>query len=323
MPDASEDQLNEAAGTWRDRGWVLVPGLVPTEEIDAALEDVRTMFPDAHDFHSDTPDRRRDEFYRRRNPDFVLKDTPAHGPAFRVDQFLGLRPFPFPGSGRLNRLVVHPQLLRFVRRALGTAAIRLYQAELWAKYAGVTDYEQPFHTDNNHSLLPARPEPGWWHLEGFLYLSDVDTTSAPTRLVATSITHHERRRGSLLPDDAPELYANEISAPGPRGSLLAYRPDVWHRATNLDEPGGSRFVLTTSFKPTGLDWVGYTPIAREGTNVFMQRLIAGSTPDELSVLGIPEPGHPVWTEGLVTGFKRMYPGLDVRPWRDALDTSAG
>lgn len=151
---------------------------------------------------------------------------------------------------------------------------------------------------------------------------DVDTTSAPTRLVATSITHHERRRGSLLPDDAPELYANEISAPGPRGSLLAYRPDVWHRATNLDEPGGSRFVLTTSFKPTGLDWVGYTPIACEGTNVFMQRLIAGSTPDELSVLGIPEPGHPVWTEGLVTGFKRMYPGLDVRPWRDALDTSA-
>jgi len=48
---------------------------------------------------------------------------------------------------------------RAVRRALGTTDLRIYQAQLSAKYAGDANFEQPMHTDRNHSWLPPRMEP--------------------------------------------------------------------------------------------------------------------------------------------------------------------
>src|SRR6476619_2409681 len=88
------------------------------------------------------------------------------------------KPTPTPntsaGSGALNRLAVHPAIVDCAERALATTDIRLYQAHTAAKYTGETNYEQPMHTDRNHSWLPAPSGPPWWHLETFLYLSDVD-----------------------------------------------------------------------------------------------------------------------------------------------------
>ena len=39
-------------------------------------------------------------------------------------------------SWDLNRLAFHPDLLDLAERFLGSADLRLYEAELWAKYAG-------------------------------------------------------------------------------------------------------------------------------------------------------------------------------------------
>jgi hypothetical protein len=190
--------------------------------------------------------------------------------------------------------VVHPQLLSFVRAALSSEFVELYLAELWAKYTGVTDYEQPMHRDPNHSLLPARSEPGFWHMEAFLYLSDVDAQNAATRLVPISaVPANMHYPDPATPVEAPELYRAEVSAQGPRGSLLAYRTDVWHRGTNLTAPQGARFVLGLAFKLHGQDWVGYNPWPPKAPNFFLKQFVAASTPDELAVLGIPTPGHPV------------------------------
>ena len=38
---ASDGEL----ATWRDEGWVLLEGLIGTEEIDAASDDVGLLFP--------------------------------------------------------------------------------------------------------------------------------------------------------------------------------------------------------------------------------------------------------------------------------------
>ena len=103
--------------------------------------------------------------------------------------------FAFPGTGALSRLCVHPAIVDFAERALQTTDLRVYQAQVAAKYTGLTNYEQPMHTDRNHSWLPPRPEPPWWHVEGFLYLSDVDDGTAPTHLVSVP------RRGR--PGDRP------------------------------------------------------------------------------------------------------------------------
>ena len=80
---------------------------------------------------------------------------PDEGPGFRPAQQRWMAAFPFPGTGALNRICVHPSIVDFAERALGNDDIRLYQAHASAKYAGVTNYEQPMHLDRNHSWLPA------------------------------------------------------------------------------------------------------------------------------------------------------------------------
>ena len=113
-------------------------------------------------------------------------DGSPEGRRFRSTQFDGMRGFPQPDCSALNDLFVHPRLLEFARLALGEDDLRIYQAAVWGKWAGTINYEQPLHQDGNHSLLPPRMEPGFWHLESFLYLSDVDENCAPPRLVPRS-----------------------------------------------------------------------------------------------------------------------------------------
>lgn len=161
---------------WRERGWVLIPGLVPTAAIDAALEDLWRLYPRPEEYAAGAGGTRRRAFdagaderalFRSEGVgDAVGADGAAAGPAFRPEQFLGRRQFPFPGSGALNRLAVHDALLDFAERALGSTDLRLYQLGVWGKYTGVADYEQPMHQDHNHAVVPPRAEPGWWHVEG-------------------------------------------------------------------------------------------------------------------------------------------------------------
>jgi hypothetical protein len=107
--------------TRRDQGWVLLDGLVGREEIEAYV-------------------------------------WPDDGPGFRPVQQRWMAAFLFPGSGALTRICVHSSIIDFAERALDNDDIRLYQAHASAKYAGITNYEQPIHLDRNHSWLPAGSE---------------------------------------------------------------------------------------------------------------------------------------------------------------------
>jgi hypothetical protein len=158
---------------WQVDGWALLDGLVATEEIDTATADLRYVFPSPEKFHSDPeahrPPGRSTAELRRGYP-----EMPATGPAFRPEQHRFSARFPFYGSGALSRLCVHPAIVDFMERALETVDLRVYQTQVSAKYAGDANFEQPMHTDRNHSFLPPRMEPPWWHVESFLYLTDVD-----------------------------------------------------------------------------------------------------------------------------------------------------
>ena len=185
---------------------------------------------------------------------------PLEGPGFRPEQHRWGAEFPFPG-GRLNRLCVHPALVDFVARALDTREIRLYQAQVNAKYIGAANYEQPLHTDRNHSWLPAHPDAAWWHVETFVYLSDVTDGTAPTHLVPLDATRHVPSTTPFLrPDDHLDVYAAEQSAPGRRGSVLVYRTNVFHRGVDLTEPNGAWFLLNVSYKVASHEWIAYTAI---------------------------------------------------------------
>jgi len=305
--------------TWRDEGWVLLNGLVGTDEVDAATADLRLAFPSSEEYHAD-PDGVTEA--RQGHPKKPAESFawPADGPGFRADQQRWMGTFPFAGSGALNRLCVNASIVDFAERALGTADIRLYQAHASAKYAGLTNYEQPMHTDRNHSWLPAGIESPWWNLEGFLYLSDVTEAENPTRLVSVRETD-----GFVSPWEVilpgmkgDRLYEAETAAPGVRGSYLAYRSDVYHRGVDFGSTGTARFVVALAFKRAGQDWIGYDAQQSGSTGPEWTAFVEGSTPRELELFGFPPPGHPIWTDALLYRSALRYPKLDLTPWRERL-----
>lgn len=288
------EDFDDAVRQWRQDGFALVPDLVPADEIDAVAGDLARLYG------ADT--------FADYNQAKGFGDGDPDGKRFRSSQFDGMRGFPARGCRALNDLFVHPRLLAFARAVLADDDIRLYQAAVWAKWAGAINYEQPLHQDGNHSLLPPRMEPGFWHLETFLYLSDVDEDSAPPRLVP-------RRAAHAAPD---ELYDHEVVATGRRGTLLAYCSDVWHRGTDFTRPDASRAVLVAGFRPASADWFGYDAFARLGNSSVFAHFVAGKSPDELALFGVPRPGHAYWSEATVEAMAAKYPGLDITPWHAAL-----
>ncbi len=310
---------DDEVAQWREHGWVVLEGLVGTDEIDAAAKDLTEMFPTPEQYHAD-PTGETERWIGRPPPAKQLFEWPPDGPGFRPEQHRWHAEFPFPGSGAMNRLCVHPSLADFARRALGVDDVRLYQLTASAKYTGYVNYEQPMHTDRNHSWLPPLLEEPWWHVEGFLYLSDVTETTAPTHLVSRRDSEGRKPTWPLvMPERDPDLYAAERPAVGVRGSYLAYRSDVFHRGVDLTEPGGARFLLNASFKVPGQDWVGYTAWQSRAVSPEWTSFAEGSTPEELALFGFPPPGHAVWTPERVEATARLYPKLDLTPWSSALD----
>ena len=311
---ATDDEVD----TWQSEGWVLLDGIVGSDEIDAVLDDVYEMFPTNEGYHEDPEgetERRKGKPAKPVEP-FVWPDE---GPGFRPEQQRWSEVFPFRGSGALNRLCVHPSVVDFAERALETPDIRLYQIHMSAKYEGLTNYEQPMHTDRNHSWLPAVGSPPWWNLEGFLYLSDVTSAENPTRMVSTRDTRGvSPRTPVLMPDFAPELYAAERPALGVRGSYLAYRSDVFHRGAAFASPATARFVLALAFKRAGQDWIAYDQAQSRSTGSEWTSFAQGCSPRELELFGFPPPGHLIWTDALLDETQVRYPKMDLGPWRDAL-----
>lgn len=308
---ATDDEI----ATWRAEGWVLLQGLLGTDEVDAASDDLHQVFPSCDEYHSD-PEGVTE--CRKGHPVKPKEDYawPDEGPGFRADQQRWMAAFPFPGSGVLNRLCVHPSIVDFAERALGTSEIRLYQAHASAKYSGLTNYEQPMHTDRNHSWLPAVGASPWWNLEGFLYLTDVTENENPTRMVSVRDTATMKSTYPVtFPNLDPDIYAAERSCIGVRGSYLAYRSDVWHRGTNFASPGTARVLVALAFKHAGHDWIGYDTQQSRSTGAEWTTFVEQSTPRELELFGFPPPGHPIWSELLLDQTAVRYPKLDLAPWR--------
>jgi hypothetical protein len=297
---------------------MLVDSLIDADEIDRAAADLAEVFPSAEEYQAD-PEGVTERWLGRPGPVNEAYTWPPDGPGFRPEQHRWSREFPLPGSGALNRLFVHPAIVDFMERALGTRDIRLYQAQVSAKYSGITNYEQPMHTDRNHSWLPTLAESEPLHVEAFLYLSDVFDGNAPTHLVSIRDAVGRPTTAPLfMPRQDPELYAAERAAAGPRGSLLAYGSNVFHRAVDLREAGGARFLMNVSYKVAGRDWIGYHAQQSRANQTDWVAFAERSTPRELELFGFPPPGHGVWTTALLDATADRYPKLDLTPWRAAL-----
>lgn len=290
-PTASAD----ARERWHTDGWCVLEDVFTPHEVDTAVEAVEALFPSA-------------------------AEVAAGGVNEAAIAWGAPKPtFPFD-AGALNRLVVHEALVDLAGELLGTDNLRCYQGMVSAKYSGLREeYEQFLHVDyGNHTLVVPRDEPGYQHLELFVYLSDVTEETGATRMVPRGLTAGiPVERAYLGFEEYAHLYAAEVPATGKAGSVLAYRSDVYHRGTAFTVPGAARYLLVVGYRPAGAEWIGHHSWPVAGESGAWHRFVSRASVRQLTVLGFPEPGHPYWTAGTLAGVGARYPGLDLGPWAAA------
>src|SRR5438128_1074148 len=164
-------------------GWVLIERLLGAGEIEAAYAGLFELYPTPEAFHAGGADGRANAF--REGAEMAANQ--GREARFRPLQFVGLKEFPFADQA-LNLLALHPAIITAAEGLLRTRDVRLYQAETFAKYTGVTQYDQPFHADyTNHVMLPPRADGRYRPAQMFLYLSDVTREHGATRIVSKTL----------------------------------------------------------------------------------------------------------------------------------------
>jgi ectoine hydroxylase-related dioxygenase (phytanoyl-CoA dioxygenase family) len=277
----------------REQGFSLVQGFLGDEELAAAQEALWLHFPRPQDYFAD-----REGFAR-----------------YGSSQFAGVEEFPYR-SWDLNRLAVHPDLVDAAERYLETTELHLYKVELWAKYAGAVNYDQPLHRDyGSHSLVVPRPESRYTQLTTFIYLSDVTEEDGPTCIVPYAVGKEVPYTPLTMPFGS--LADAEVACTGPAGSLLIYRTDILHRGSEMTGAGRSRFSILADFQVRGTTWGGKMAWPKQSPDRWA-RFIPQCSVRDRDLFGFPRPGDAYWSEETLVGVAARYPGIDLAPYREAL-----
>jgi ectoine hydroxylase-related dioxygenase (phytanoyl-CoA dioxygenase family) len=284
---------------WEEDGWCVIEGAIPASDLAGAQDAMSRLFPTAAEMEAGADDEHN---IRWKTWDAKWPEFPFH-------------------SSRLNNLVLHPVVVKVAEELLGTTDLALYMGIVTAKYSGQSSgFNQLFHTDYpNHMVVVPRHEVGYQQVEFFVYLTDVTLEDGATRLVSLRKTAGiPVERHTLNYIDYADLYDDPGNAAGRAGSIVAYRPDVYHRSVDVEEPGHRRVMLHVSFKPRRADWGGYQSWAFKGLQPEWSKFVQQATCRQLTLLGIPEPGDPYWNEETLAGVSARYPGLDMSPWSEGL-----
>ena len=195
-----------------------------------------------------------------------------------------------------------------------TTELHLYKVELWAKYAGAVNYDQPLHRDyGSHSLVVPRPDRATQQLTTFIYLSDVTEEDGPTRIVPYEDGKDVPYTPLYLPFGS--LADAEVACTGPAGSLLLYRTDILHRGSDMTGAGRSRFSLLADYQVRGTTWGGKMAWPKQSPERWA-RFIPQCSVRERDLFGFPRPGDPYWSEDTLAGVAARYPGIDLSPYRE-------
>ncbi len=283
---------------WDTDGWCVVPAVIPPDELAAAQDAAHRYFP--------TPAEMADLGGARAGK-WHTWDAPWPE-------------FPFH-SRRLNALVLHDNVIDLAEAFLGSKELACYMGIVTAKYAHqASGYNQLLHADYpNHMMVVPRHDPGYQQVEFFVYLTDVTTEDGATRFVSWQKTKDiPVEQHTLNFVDYAALYYDPSDAAAPAGSVVAYRPDVYHRSIDHTDPSRYRVMIHVSFRHRDAGWGGYQAWPFRGFSPELSKYVQGASPRQLALLGIPLPGDPYWNEATITGVQGRYPGLDMSPWRTAL-----
>jgi hypothetical protein len=235
-----------------------------------------------------------------------------------------LEQFPFRSTA-LGDISLHPDLIDFARRALGTDDIALAHSDVTAKYAGLgADYHQDLHLDvsNNSPVTPSAHDPAMEYVPCIIYYTDVTAELGATRVVPRGVSAATPLWPNVRPAGDP-LYARERPAEARAGSALIYSLRTWHRGARMTAASGQRIAHHLSFYNGACRWLGATCFHRQAESPEMHALITRSSPQQRWALGFPLPGSPYWTEDTIRDSQLRYPGIDFAPYRERLRIAAG
>jgi Phytanoyl-CoA dioxygenase (PhyH) len=238
-------------------------------------------------------------------------DDPSVHARYAAGQFAGVEEFPYR-SWDLNRLAFHPDLVDAAERYFGTPELHLYKVELWAKYSGAADYDQPLHRDyGSHSLVVPRDDGTYQQITTFIFLSDVTEGDGPTRIVPFEDGRDVPYTPLYLPFGA--LADAEVAATGPAGSLLVYRTDILHRGSNLTGTARARFSLLADYQARGTTWRGKMSWPKDSPQRWA-KLIPQCSVRERDLFGFPRAGDDYWNDQTRGDVAARYPGIDMTPY---------
>ncbi|MCR9259493.1 MAG: hypothetical protein NXH95_07205 [Pseudomonadaceae bacterium] len=298
------NRFNEQqVATWRKEGGVLIEKFFTDDEVAA----VRADF---------------DKVFGRTQGGAAALSRKNAGEIGRFDgaQFATFDAIPFSGAHALNLIGVHPQLIKFARAALDTQDVHLYQCQAWAKFTGDADYDQPFHCDFiNHTLTVPSEDAGLNSATIICYFTDVSEAHGPMHYVKR--TDSDPLGGATLTlsgghELQTALMPFEQTSAAPAGSIFPYGIDVFHRGTNMSEPGGVRYAVMACYKKAGDESIGYHAWPFHHMKPWNE-LFARATPEQLSCFGVQPPGHPFWTQATLEHAQQRYPDWDLSPYHDA------
>ena len=232
------------------------------------------------------------------------------------DEYGGIITFPFP-TAALCRIVVHNKLIALAEAIFGTEDIRIYAAELWAKYGGAARYEQEHHRDylNHTPLVPSAGDWRWRGLEMFVWLSDVPEDHGPTHLVPLPVTAEYPPCPTVTCDPSGRIStpANSLGRPGQHRRGLQHRHlSPGHRVT---APRSARYSAHVSYRHADNYWTGRHAWGDRSFHPDWNPFAEQATLRQLLLFGFPPPGHPYWTPETIKELRVRYPRLDTGQWQ--------
>ncbi len=305
----TQDRFTQAhVDAWRSDGAVLIENFFTPEEVAAVRADFQTVFGRL-DGGNEAVDTKR----------------PGEVGRFNDAQFTSFVAVPLACSPALNLIGVHPSLVRFAQAALRCSDVHLYQCQVWAKFTGDADYDQPFHCDfANHTLTVPSEEDQLNSVTVLCYFSDVSEAHGPAHYVTRPDSSSVAGPESTLVTDkqSHERLQSQLarvarSTAAPAGSVFPYGIDVYHRGTNMTQPGGHRYAVMACFKSANNESIGYHAWPFHHAKPW-SRIFDNATPEQLACFGVKRPGHPFWTPTTLDRAQVRYPNWALTPYRQAL-----
>lgn len=277
----------------REHGYVVLRRFLTPAELKAARQATLAMFPPAEELAA------RPLRYRHivDNPDFQQIEFPYDQPA-------------------LNQIALHPQILAGVEAMLGHSDIILSRSSLWAKYAGLGDYDQPMHADfEGNTLVFPREDGDYRQVNIILYYSDVDATLGPTHVVSQQHTREQPLWPPFRPrEEYPQLYELAEPVMAKAGDMLIFAMSTFHRGSAMTADLGVRFSHHLVYRSQRHPFQGYQHWASYGEQAELQHFLETATPRQREALGFPKIGDPYWNKETLAGVALRYPRMDLRPY---------